>query len=147
MYHIFIHSSVDRHLGWFHVLAIGNSTTGNTRVHVSFWAMFFLRYMPRSGIAGSHGRASLVARRLKHLPAMRETWVWYLGWEDPLEKEMAIHCSILAWRIPRTEEPGGLQSTGSQSGTRLSNLACTHIFSVHTYCSVFQNFIPFLMAD
>ena len=59
-------------------------------------------------------RASLVAQRLKHLSAMRETWVRSLGREDPLEKEMAIHSSILAWRIPWTEEPGGLQSTGSQ---------------------------------
>ena len=58
--------------------------------------------------------ASLVAQRLKHLPAMWETWVRSLGHEDPLEKEMATHSSILAWRIPRTEEPGGLQSTGSQ---------------------------------
>ena len=59
-------------------------------------------------------RASLVAQRLKPLPAMRETRVWSLGWEDPLEKGMATHSSILAWRIPWTEEPGGLQSTGSQ---------------------------------
>ena len=57
--------------------------------------------------------ASLVAQRLKHLPAMWETWVQSLGQEDPLEKEMATHSSILAWRIPWTEEPGGLQSTGS----------------------------------
>ena len=56
-------------------------------------------------------RASLVAQRLKPLPAMQETWVWSLGLEDPLEKEMATHPSILAWRIPWTEEPGGLQST------------------------------------
>ena len=54
--------------------------------------------------------ASLVAQRLKRLPAMRETWVRSLGQEDPLEKEMATHSSIPAWRIPRTEEPGGLQS-------------------------------------
>ena len=59
-------------------------------------------------------RASLVAQRLKRLPAMRETWVRSLGQEDPLEKEMATHSSILAWRIPWTEEPGGLQSMGSQ---------------------------------
>ena len=59
-------------------------------------------------------RASLVAQRLKRLPAMRETWARSLGWEDPLEKEMATHSSILAWRIPWMEEPGGLQSTGSQ---------------------------------
>ena len=58
--------------------------------------------------------ASLVAQRVKHLPAMRDTWVWSLSREDPLEKEMATHSSILAWRIPWTEEPGGLKSTGSQ---------------------------------
>ena len=51
---------------------------------------------------------SLVAQRLKCLPAMQETWVQSLGWEDPLEKEIATHSSILAWRIPWTEEPGGL---------------------------------------
>ena len=48
------------------------------------------------------------------LPAMQESWVPYLGQEDPLEKGMATHFSILAWRIPRTEQPGGLQSMGSQ---------------------------------
>ena len=58
--------------------------------------------------------ASLVAQRLKRLPLMQETWVLSLGWEDPLEKEMATHSSILAWRIPWSAEPGGLQSTGSQ---------------------------------
>ena len=52
--------------------------------------------------------ASLVAQIVKNLPAKWETWVPSLGWEDPLEKEMATHSSILAWRIPRTEEPGGL---------------------------------------
>ena len=55
-----------------------------------------------------------MAQRLKHLPAMRETWVQSLGWADLLEKEMATHSSILAWRIPWTEEAGGLQSMGSQ---------------------------------
>ena len=55
-----------------------------------------------------------MAQRLKGLPAMQETWVQSLGQEDPLEKEMATHPSILAWRIPWTEKPGGLQSTGSQ---------------------------------
>ena len=59
-------------------------------------------------------RASLVAQRVKRLPAMRETWVRFLGREDPLEKEMATHSRTLAWRIPWTEEPGRLQSTGSQ---------------------------------
>ena len=55
-----------------------------------------------------------MAQRLKHLPTMRETGVWSLGQEDPLEKEMATHSSMLVWRIPWTEEPGGLQSMGSQ---------------------------------
>ena len=62
----------------------------------------------------SNKRASLVAQRVKRLPAMQETGVRSLGREDPLEKEMATHSSILAWRIPWTEEADGLQSTGSQ---------------------------------
>ena len=64
---------------------------------------------------------SLVAQMVKHLPTMRETQVQSLGQEDLLEKEMATHSSILAWRIPWTVEPGRLQSVGSQSQTRLSN--------------------------
>ena len=55
-----------------------------------------------------------MAQLVKNLPAVRETWVPSLGWEDPLEKGMATLSSILAWRIPRTVEPGGLQSMGSQ---------------------------------
>ena len=55
--------------------------------------------------------ASLVAQMVKNPPAMWETWVWSLGWEDPLEEDMAIHSSVLAWRIPWTEKLGGLQST------------------------------------
>ena len=51
---------------------------------------------------------------VKNLLAVQETWVQSLGWDDPLEKGMATHSSILAWRIPWTEEPGGLQSMGSQ---------------------------------
>ena len=67
-----------------------------------------------------------MAQVVKCLPAMRETQVQSLGWEDPMVKEMATHSSILAWRIPRMEEPGRLQSTGSQRGghdwvTSLSN--------------------------
>ena len=58
--------------------------------------------------------ASLVAQTVKHLPAVRETQVRFLGQEDPLEKEMATHSSILAWRIPWTEEPGRLKSMGLQ---------------------------------
>ena len=58
--------------------------------------------------------APLVAQRVKRLPAMQETEVRSLGWEDPLEKEVATHSSILACRLPRTGEPDGLQSMGSQ---------------------------------
>ena len=55
-----------------------------------------------------------MAQMVKNPPAMQQTWVRSLGWEDPLEEEMAIHSRILAWRIPWTEEPGGLQSMGLQ---------------------------------
>ena len=65
--------------------------------------------------------ASLMAQSVKNPPAMQETWVRALGWEDPLEEGMATHSSILAWRIPQTEEPGGLQPMGSQTeGIKLS---------------------------
>ena len=71
-------------------------------------------------------RASLVAQMVKNLPAMQETWVWSLGRKDPLEKEMAIHSSILARKIPWREEPGGLQSMGSK---RIG-----HNWLTHTEC-------------
>ena len=71
---------------------------------------------PREGIGYplQYPWASLVAQMVKNLPAMWETWVRSLGWEGPLEESMATHSSILAWRILWTEEPGGLQSKGSQ---------------------------------
>ena len=58
--------------------------------------------------------SSLVVQTVKNPPVVQETWVRSLGWKDPLEKEMAAHSSIVAWEIPWTEEPGGLQSIGSQ---------------------------------
>ena len=64
---------------------------------------------------------SLVAQTIKNLPALQETWVRSLGQEDPLEKEMATHSSILAWRIPWSEEPGRLQSMGLQAAVRWFN--------------------------
>ena len=81
-----------------------NGEASTWRVLVVF--VFVYLYFPNP--------SSLVAQRLKRLPAMRETWVQSLDWEDPLEKEMATHSSILAWIIPWTAEPGRLQSTGSQ---------------------------------
>ena len=63
-----------------------------------------------------HGRVTELTcdSVVKNLPAMQETYVQFLGQEDPMEKEMATHSSIFAWRIPWTEEPGGLRSVGSQ---------------------------------
>ena len=80
----------------FNNFTIGRNKNGNL---VSKWAKDW---------------ASLVAQLVKNLPAVRETQVRSLGWEDPLEKEMATHSSILAWKISWTEEPRGLQSMGSQ---------------------------------
>ena len=68
---------------------------------------------------------------VKHVPAIQETWVQSLGWEDPLEKEMATHYSILAWRIPWAEEPGGLQSMGLQRvGHNWATHTHTHILGI-----------------
>ena len=77
-------------------------------------------------------RASVVAQMVKRLPTMQETRVWSLGWEGPLEKEMAIHSSTLAWKIPWTEKSGRLQSMGWQRvrhdwGTSLSLYSITLI--------------------
>ena len=73
----------------------------------------------------SEWRASLVAQMLKSLPAVLETRVWSLGWEHPLEKRTATHSSILAWSVPWTEEPGGLQSVGLQ---RVRHNSVTELF-------------------
>ena len=90
-----------------------------------------------------HQGASLVAQGLKRLPTMWVTWVWSLGWEDPLGKEMATHSSILAWRIPWTEEPGGLQSTGSQRVGHdwATSLSFTFIFSSFTIICLVIDFL------
>ena len=67
----------------------------------------------RESVAVFNG-ASLIAQQVKNLPVIQEMWIRSLGQEEPLETEMATHSSILAWKIPRTEEPGRLQSMGSQ---------------------------------
>ena len=68
----------------------------------------------RIGYPLQYSWASLVAQTVKNPPARKKTWVRSLGWEDPLEEGIATHSSILAWGIPWTEEPGGLQSMGLQ---------------------------------
>ena len=73
--------------------------------------------------------AFLVTQMVNNLPAMQETWVLSPGWENPLEKEMIIHSSILAWRIPWTEESGGLQSMGLQ---RVRHDQVTNTYNRHT---------------
>ena len=77
--------------------------------------------------------ASPVTQVVKNLTSMWETWVWSLGWEDPLEKEMATHSIILAWRIPWTEEPGGLQAPW---GCKESDTA----ERLHMHNSIFMSF-------
>ena len=88
--------------------------------------------------------SSLVAQVVKRLPALQETRVRSLGWKDPLEKEMATHSSILAWRIPWTEEPGRLQSVGSQRGGHNWTTSLSLIWSI--YASFFFFFLIYLFG-
>ena len=83
-----------------------DSLSKNAGVGSLLWGIFLTQ--------GLNSRASLVAQMVKCLPTIWETWVRSLGQEDPLKKEMATHSSIHAWKIPWTEEPGGLQSMGLQ---------------------------------
>ena len=84
--------------------------------------MGYERNQFKSGSVLAFPETSLVAQMVENLPAMQETWVQSLGREDPLEKEMATHSSVFAWKIPWTEEPGGLQSMGvTKSQTQLGD--------------------------
>ena len=101
---------------WFSkCLGMGAAKAGRSEVDHFLWKEYG---SPRHRSRGSTGTPllspSLEAQKVKNLPAMRETWVQSLGWEDSLEQGTATHSSILAWRIPWTEEPGGLQSVGQQ---------------------------------
>ena len=94
--------------------------------------------------------ASLVVQRLKCLPAMWETWVRSLGREDPLEKEIATHSSILAWRIPWTEELGGLQSTGCKESDTTERLHFHFHFTFpgkHALLAILSSFSDLLLSD
>ena len=110
---------------------LSNSTEALTETHYKFyysliWTHSFHKHLKNLLYAGGFPGGAVVKSPpansgSSHLPMhLQETWVWSLGWEDPLGEEMATHSSILAWRIPWTKEPGGLQYMGSQkSQTRL----------------------------
>ena len=96
----------------------------------------------------------VLAQVVKHLPVMRETWIRSLGQEDPLEKDMATHSSTLAWRIPWTEEPGRLQSMGSQrvghdwaTSLSLSFFHTHHITYIHIIYAIRHYFICMLFVQ
>ena len=86
-------------------------------------------------------QASLMAQMINNLPAMQETWVPSLGQDDSMEKGMATHSSVLAWRIPWTEEPGRLQSVGLKESDMIEWLSNTHtiVFHGHLICDYLQN--------
>ena len=88
-------------------------------------------------------RVSIIAQSVKSLPEMQETQVRFLSWEDPLEQEMATPSSILVWRIPWTEEPGGLQSMGSQLDTNERLSTHTHIVFIYFPSSLYLLYIKF----
>ena len=198
----YIHSSVHKHLGCFHILAIWNNAATNIGMHLSFqisvyfssghipevklmdhmliqflvfvfWVLFlfcFVLFFSETSImfftvaapidiptnhihyhqylsfvyffiiailtGGLPGGASGKGPTCKW-----EIWVWSFGQEDPLEKDMATHSSILAWRIPWTEEPGGLQSIGSHRVRHnWSNLACTFWQVLIPHCGLDLHF-------
>ena len=88
-----------------HVADIYSILDWNSKINLCFVSLFEIRFCDHT---------LLVAQMIKNLPAVWETWIWTLGPEDPLEKGMATHSRVLAWKIPSTEEPGGLQSMGLQ---------------------------------
>ena len=108
---------------WFPFGATVNTDAVDMCLSVLVWVNVFISLVSvQSGnrVTGSYSKVivtiSQVAQMVKNVPAMQDTQVRSLGQEEPLEEEMATHSSILAWRIPQTEEPGGLQSTESQTG-------------------------------
>ena len=109
---------------------IYQSKTFTYRFKILYDVDVYLKFNSLNRITLTIWRTSLVAQRLKHLPPMRESQVRSLGWEDPLEKEMVTHSSILAWRMPWMEKPGRVQSMGSQRvGRDLSDFTSLHNFT------------------
>ena len=93
----------------------------SSKASIIWHSAFFIVQLSHPYMTTGKTIDSLVAQMVKRLPAMRETWVGFLGREDPLEKEMAIHSSTLAWKIPWTEEPDRLQSMGSQKESDMTD--------------------------
>ena len=124
---------------WWTDLSIGSQRDGHN--WVTFTSLFHM--------------VSLVAQMIKNLPAMQDTWVWSLGQEDLLEKEMANHSSILAWKILWTEEPVGLQSMWSQRDTTeqvtLSFSLYVHILNIYFIrvflCLVYSTFLRLFIIE
>ena len=88
-----------------------------------------------------------LAQAVKNLPAMQETWVWSLVWEDPLEKGIAPHSNILAWRIPWTEEPNGLQSMGLQRVRHDWAMNTQVIFFISFFILLIYHWMTFLISN
>ena len=118
----FNHSSINEHSGCLtSIINYNENKLRHSEVQSPFTRQSSSIDMKQLTITENLLWASLLARMVKNLPAVRETWVWSLGQEEPLEKEMITHSSILSWKIPWTEQPGGLQFMRSQSWTQLSN--------------------------
>ena len=100
---------------WLYVYLSTSTTTSFLMASLCMVHSFHIQFICNFGSEFCPWRASLVAQRLKRLPAILETQVWSLSGEDPLEKEISTQSSIFAWKVPWTEEPGGLQSRGSQT--------------------------------
>ena len=121
------------------ILFLARQNPQRWAVWVTSWAnyrarAFIVTQLQQVETGPSEQGASLVAQMVKNPPAMRETCVWSLGWEDPLEEGMATHSSILAWRIPWTGEPGGLQYMGLQ---RVGH-DCVTKHSTHQWAGLWQ---------
>ena len=114
-------------LNWIYI-TIYLYTPLYTHVHVYIYMCMYTVYVSMS---------SLVAQTVKHLCTMWETWVWSLGREDPLEKEMAIHSSTIAWRIPWTEERGRLQSMGLQRVGHDWATSLSFTYTVYVYLHIY----------
>ena len=112
-----------------------NKLYSSDSLHLGFqsgWQSADVWIRPWSTLSG----ASLVIQTVKNMPAVQETRLWSLDWEDPLEKGMATHSSILSWRIPCTEEPGKLQSTGHKESVMTSTFTFSPLWVISIFTSL-----------